>query len=73
MGCPGTCAGYELRANLNFDTNGDGMVNASDEIADFRTIGGRYAATFQGNGRTISNMRITNAGSEPASRGCSRN
>ena len=59
MGCPGTCNGYELRANLNFDTNGDGMVNASDEIADFRPIGGRYAATFQGNGRTISNMRLT--------------
>ena len=60
MGCPGTCAGYELRANLNFDTNGDGMVNASDEIADFRTIGGAYSATFQGNGHTISNMQITN-------------
>ena len=59
MGCPGTCAGYELTANLDFDTNGDGMVNASDEIADFRPIGGRYAATFQGNGRTISNMRLT--------------
>ena len=60
MGCPGTCAGYELRANLNFDTNNDGMVNASDEIADFRTIGGQYSATFQGNGHTISNMQITN-------------
>ena len=60
MGCPGTCNGYELRANLDFDTNGDGMVNASDEIADFRTIGGQYSATFQGNGHTISNMQITN-------------
>ncbi len=60
MGCPATCAGYELRANLDFDTNGDGMVNASDEIADFRTIGGTYSATFQGNGHTISNMQITN-------------
>ena len=59
MGCPGTCAGYELRANLDFDTNGDGMVNASDEIADFRAIGS-YSATFQGNGHTISNMHITN-------------
>ena len=60
MGCPGTCAGYELRANLDFDTNNDGMVNASDEIADFRAIGGTYSATFQGNGHTISNMHITN-------------
>ena len=60
MGCPGTCAGYELRANLNFDTNGDGMVNASDEIADFLAIGGTYSAIFQGNGHTISNMHITN-------------
>ena len=59
MGCPGTCIGYELRANLDFDTNNDGMVNASDEIADFRAIGS-YSATFQGNGHTISNMHITN-------------
>ena len=59
MGCPGTCNGYELRANLNFDTNNDGMVNASDEIADFRAIGS-YSAIFQGNGHTISNMHITN-------------
>ena len=59
MGCPGTCNGYELRANLDFDTNNDGMVNASDEIADFRAIGS-YSATFQGNGHTISNMHITN-------------
>ena len=58
MGCPGTCAGYELRANLNFDTNNDGNVDASDEIADFRAIGGTYTATFQGNGHTISNMRL---------------
>ena len=60
MGCPGTCAGYELTANLDFDTNNDGMVNASDEIADFRAIGGTYSAIFQGNGHTISNMHITN-------------
>ncbi len=59
MGCPGTCNGYELMANLDFDTNNDGMVNASDEIADFRAIGS-YSATFQGNGHTISNMHITN-------------
>ena len=59
MGCPGTCNGYELRANLNFDTNNDGMVNDSDEIADFRAIGS-YSAIFQGNGHTISNMHITN-------------
>ena len=31
-GCPASgCNGYELTTDLNFDTNGDGSINASDD------------------------------------------
>lgn len=30
MGCPGTCAGYELRAGLDFDTNSNGVADPGD-------------------------------------------
>ena len=59
MGCAAICAGYELRANLNFDTNGDGSTGAGDEFPDFRALGEYSATTFQGNGHTISNLSIT--------------
>ena len=33
MGCPdGSCSGYELTTNLDFDTDGDGAVDADDEL-----------------------------------------
>ena len=63
MGCPAAgCMGYELRRNLDFDTDGDGDVDSSDpdSYANFGTIGGTFTATFRGNGRTISNLRIAN-------------
>ena len=64
MGCPdsgdadalGNCAGYELTADLDFDTNGDGTVDASDAYPNWAPIGGIYSATFEGNNRTISNL-----------------
>ena len=31
MGCPDGCAGYELTANLDFDTNGSGSADAGDD------------------------------------------
>ena len=31
MGCPDGCTGYELTANLDFDTNGSGGPNAGDD------------------------------------------
>ena len=30
MGCPDTCVGYELTADLDFDQNGDGRITAAD-------------------------------------------
>ena len=65
MGCPNTgCTGYELDADLDFDTTGnDGIADAP--YASWTPIGALatpYAATFQGNGHTISHLRINSSG-----------
>ena len=58
MGCPsGTCMGYELRANLDFDTNRDGYVDSSDDYPSWTPINS-YSTTFNGNGHTIANLTI---------------
>ena len=72
MGCPsGTCAGYELRANLDFDSDGDGDVDANDHGGAYWNSGTgwapiaadlppntRFATTLKGNGYTINNLFI---------------
>ena len=70
MGCPdsdsdaaGDCAGYELTADLDFDTNGDGAVDSSDAYPNWTPVGGSYSATFEGNGHTISRLTIDTTGS----------
>ena len=58
MGCPsGTCTGYELLNNLNFDTDGSGTVTSDDTYPNWVPIG-NYSATFKGNNKTISNLHI---------------
>ena len=61
------CTGYELAADLDFDTDGDGAVDAADEYwhsgAGWRPIGSsgtanEFIATFEGNGHTITRMFI---------------
>ena len=60
MGCPtAICTGYELIADLDFDTNGNGKADAGDAHWN----GGRgwapitaFTATFDGGELTISNM-----------------
>ena len=62
MGCPsGTCTGYELRADLDFDTDDDGDVDSSDTYPSWTPIGAsiRYSAEFKGNNHTISNLTIS--------------
>ena len=66
MGCPASgCVGYELAADLDFDTNGNGSADAGDDWwnsghgwlpigADTRD----YNAVFEGNRHTISNLHI---------------
>ena len=65
MGCPDGCTGYELEADLDFDTDGDGTVDSDDDYWNdgdgWEPIGGEeapYAATFNGNGRTVANLLI---------------
>ena len=76
MGCPGTCAGYELTANLDFDENGDGQITSDDSTywdggAGWVPIGSdtpyvaasRYQADFNGNGFIINNLFINRGSS----------
>ncbi len=63
MGCPGTCAGYELTADLDFDTNDDGTVDSNDPYANWSPIGGTYTGDFDGNNHTIANLTINAAAS----------
>ena len=65
MGCPDGCTGYELEADLDFDTDGDGAVDSDDDYWNtgdgWEPIGSEgtpYAATFTGNGRTVANLFI---------------
>ena len=65
--CPeGTsCTGYELMNDLDLDTDGDGTADDGDTYwnngADWQPIGvlnAGFAATFEGNGRSINNLFI---------------
>ena len=71
MGCPTTgCLGYELTADLDFDTNKDGSIGSADDWWDsgsgWLPIGDgssdtdatRFTAAFDGNGHAISNLYI---------------
>ena len=69
MGCPtsGGCTGYELRADLSFDENGDGQMTSTgdptywDSGSGWNPIGATatfFGATFRGNGHTISYLYV---------------
>ena len=73
MGCPvAGCTGYELVANLDFDTNGNGWADLGDDYWNdgkgWNSIGPdrdndgnvavKFTATFDGNGHTIANLYI---------------
>ncbi|WP_300426178.1 hypothetical protein [uncultured Thalassolituus sp.] len=65
-GCPDSgCTGFELTTDLDFDTNGDGVMDASDDYwndgAGWEPIGsssGSFQADFHGNGHLIRNLYI---------------
>ena len=69
MGCPsGTCAGYELIADIDLDTDGDGVVGTDTDDAYCNLSGGScqgwlplgaYTSDFKGNGHTIDNLYIS--------------
>lgn len=66
-GCPSEgCEGYELMADLDFDTNGDGIMDANDTYYDTDGDGSNkgwqpiqdFETSFNGNGFRISNLYI---------------
>ena len=67
MGCPDDdgCIGYELAADLDFDSNGNGEADAGDAYwndgAGWIPIGDsrhKFTADFDGNNHTIANLYI---------------
>ena len=67
MGCPptGGCIGYELTANLDFDTDGDGNIDSDDtywnEGKGWLPIGNSddpFIVRFYGNGHSLTNLFI---------------
>ena len=66
MGCPAAgCAGYELVADLDFDTDGSGSADAGDAYwnagAGWAPLGSTtagFATTFEGNGHTVAHLFI---------------
>ena len=44
MGCPDGCEGYELTADLDFDTNGDGSITSADGAISYGVNGGGLGA-----------------------------
>ena len=72
LGCQTTCAGYELAANLDFDTNGNGRAAVAGDAywnngSGWLPIGGGgvgYSGEFNGNGHTISNLYLRRRGTD---------
>ena len=62
IGCSSRCVGYELTADLDFDTDSSGGANDGDTYWNggegWEPIGGAYQALFEGNGHTIANLFI---------------
>ena len=63
MGCASICQGYELNADLDFDTDSSGGANDGDTYWNdgdgWEPIGDNpYQGIFDGNGRTIANLFI---------------
>ena len=63
MGCSSRCVGYELTADLDFDTDSSGGANDADTYWNggdgWEPIGDDpYQAVFEGNGNTIANLFI---------------
>ena len=65
MGCSDRCIGYELRADLDFDTNGNGgdgwiPIGGDGTTTDGTTLRlqNPFHAIFEGNGHTIGNLFI---------------
>ena len=59
MGCLATCVGYELTANIDLDTDGDGNIGTGwTPIGTDISPSDRYQGDFKGNGYTVDNLFI---------------
>ncbi len=65
LSCPDGCRGYELAADLDFDTNGSGGPDAGDAYwnngsgwSPIGTAAEPFAAAFEGNGRVIRRLFV---------------
>ncbi len=66
LDCAGGCKGYELEADLDFDTNGNRRIDSGDDYwrsgSGWAPLGSSstsaFSATFDGNGHTIKNLFI---------------
>ena len=60
MGCPDGCVGYELEADLDFDTNGSGDADSGDDYWDDGAGWFPFPVRFnlKGNGHAIANLFI---------------
>ena len=69
MGCAATCAGYELRASLDFDENGDGEITEAGDPTYWNGGAGwqpiyLMSTKLLGNGHIISNLFINRSGQD---------
>ena len=71
MGCSQGCTGYELEADLNFDTDGSGDAGSGDTYWNggdgWEPIGegeNGFTATFEGNGQVLSFLYIDRSGED---------
>ena len=63
MGCSqeSGCIGYELAGDINFDTNGNGVLDEGDLYYSrngWQPIGGTFNATFDGNGYAVRRLYV---------------
>lgn len=66
LGCSSVCNGFELMNNLDFDSNGDAVIDSKDDYFNggegWLPIGifpsQLFTATFEGNNHTIKNLMI---------------
>ena len=60
MGCPSGCTGYELANDLDFGTD----ISGAGWLPIGKSYWNRFETTFDGNGRTVSNLFISRSGAD---------
>ena len=61
MGCPSTCQGYELVADLDFDEDGDGNRDDTYNTGSGWAPIGNFTTTLKGNRHSVRNLYVSNS------------